>query len=411
MTEFEDAIATALADRADGDVRMDTLLTGARERGVRYRQRRRVVRVWAASVTAVLLAAGVATGLRWGSGPGPDRTAPVADSPSPSPSPAATAFPATDPTAAKLTTPRQIGTKPFLFHLDLAEITGSTLGTITKMSRMSGLAGISEMPELADMSGVPELIDMHRTPSETLEAEFTEPGGATGHFQIELTALKMNLLHQSNGVDPRERMVDGRPVALSVADPTADHVDPVGLLRWQPASGMWAQIALDAAAPGDTATKVEERLIAIMRNVRFDAVDRCTTGFWLPQMPRNVTMVGCTQTIVPDAPVSTPVNSSVTLQAGIHRLSIGVAVSSDAPIASSGEMTFHGHSGTAEEHALAGTTRYLDIQARYGTEHVARLTGSIAYDVIDKDSLIAIVGNLELASWADPASWPSSPLR
>ncbi|MFD0584024.1 hypothetical protein [Dactylosporangium darangshiense] len=58
MSDLEPVFMTALRDRADGDVRVEPLLDGARRRGVRHRRNRRLAAIGGSvgAVAAVLAA-------------------------------------------------------------------------------------------------------------------------------------------------------------------------------------------------------------------------------------------------------------------------------------------------------------------------------------------------------------------
>jgi hypothetical protein len=226
---MDEMIATALRERAEGDVHVERLL-GAVRAGVRRQRRRRFLAgCGAAAVVATLVGAAGAVALP---GRGPDaRTGEPARAEFPRP-PAAGFV----PTAAE--SPEVLNSDPGLFHLDLT--------------------GLSDWRWVAWAA----------TDSfEELNVEASESGG-----QVRVVAARdpVWLGEWGTGAAPAR-----------VGEVPAETIDRQGehLVRWQPRAGIWAQVS---AGSTDIAIIVAERL-------RLDRVYRCAVPFRLtgPGLPRT----------------------------------------------------------------------------------------------------------------------------
>jgi hypothetical protein len=217
---MDDLIATALRERAEGDIHVERLL-GAVRAGVR-RQRRRRFAVGCGAVAVAGLVAAVGVAVAPGRGPGTVAAPPpVAAFPRP---PAAAA-----PTAADA--PDVLASDPTLFHLDVADMSGWSAVS------WAATTTFEEMTVQASEAAGTASVTASRDP------EWVGPWG--------------------DGAVPAT--VGGVPA--QIREHLGRHV-----VRWQPIPGIWAQVS--ANGPADIA-------IGVAGKVRFDRVYRCAVPFRL----------------------------------------------------------------------------------------------------------------------------------
>jgi hypothetical protein len=218
---MDDLIATALRERAEGDIHVERLLGAVRAGVRRQRWRRFAVGCGAvAAVTGLLAAAGVAVA----PGRGPDTGAAP---------PPVTAFPrppeaGSVPTAAEV--PAAFASDPTLFHLDLA-----------------------------DMSGWRHVAWASTTKFEELMLEAGDPGR---NAAVAATRDPEWLPPWADGAAPAT--VGGLPA--QAREERGTHV-----VRWQPLPGIWAQVQADGL----------DFAISVAEMVRLDRVYRCAVPFRL----------------------------------------------------------------------------------------------------------------------------------
>jgi hypothetical protein len=229
---MDEMIATALRERAEGDVHVERLL-GAVRAGVK-RQRRRRFALGCGAAAAVVTLAGVAGVVALpGRQPGARTGAPVeAGLPRP---PSAGAV----PTAVE--SPEVLASDPGLFHLDLIDLSG------WRWVAWSATRSFEE-----------------------LSAEASESGGSV-HI---LAARDQVWLGEWDSAAAVKTTVGGLPA--ETAERFGGHV-----VRWQPRPGAWVQV--QASGPPDIAVLVAEK-------VRLDRVYRCAVPFRLagPAVPPTV---------------------------------------------------------------------------------------------------------------------------
>jgi len=223
---MDDMIATALRERAEGDIHVERLLDAVRT-GVRRQRRRRFAVGFgaAAAVVALVAAAGVATA--------PDRrpdgrtAQPAQSGRVPLPRPPAVAG---APTAADR--PEVLGSGSGLFHLD---IRGTPIGW--RNASWASTRGFEE-----------------------LGFEAAETGG-----DVRVLAARDPIWLGELGPGAASAAVDGLP---------AETVEQGGahVVRWQPRAGIWAQV---------WATGEPDSAIAVAGKLRFDRVYRCAVPFRL----------------------------------------------------------------------------------------------------------------------------------
>jgi hypothetical protein len=229
---MDEMIATALRERAEGDVHVERLL-GAVRAGVRRQRRFRLVVGCGAAAAVVATLVGVAGVVAPADRQRDARTG----------EPALTTFPrppAVDsaPTAAE--SPEVLGSDPGLFHLDLIDLSGW---------RSVAWAATRSFEELTG-----------------------EASDSDGHVRIVAARDPIWLDPWDPGATPAR--VGAQPA--ETREQNGYHV-----VRWQPRPGIWAQVM---------ASRSPEFAIAVAEQVRLDRVYRCAVPFRLigPAVPPTV---------------------------------------------------------------------------------------------------------------------------
>jgi len=344
---MDEMIATALRERAEGEIHVERLL-GAVRAGVR-RQRRRRFTVGCAAVAAVAALAGVAgvVVLPGGRPGGQPEIRPG--------EPAAAAFPRPPsagpvPTAAE--SPDVLGSDPQLFHLDLIGLSGW---------RFAAWAATRSFEEL------------------TVEASETR-----GHVQIVAARDPAWLPEWGTGAAPAT--VGALPA--ETIEQSGSHV-----VRWQPLPGIWAQVRASGSA---------DIAITVAGRVRFDRAYRCAvpfrvTGSGLPRMVKCAT-----DFVIEDDGVTATAAGSVWLrstEATEYQVSVGrsrpdTAVNDtiDGKAVQVVQPPADGSSPPEIRYPYDGRTAYF---WQFGTGPPAVLRGLAA-------AFVPVPGR-------DPAAWPSTP--
>ncbi|MFC4999598.1 hypothetical protein ACFPIJ_17375 [Dactylosporangium cerinum] len=272
MNDIDPVFTTALQERADGDVRVEALLDGARRRGVRHRRNRRLatgagagLAVAAVLAATTLLPRGATAPAPGGSAPPTSRTAtassPAASSVVEKPRPPAASL-------APLTAGGRIG-EGHQIHLDTVDPTPFTLAwgsgngveTIQASRGKTSKFGYSTYSVLVAQTA--ERLDQETAHLFAGEPQ-TEPlrinGGATG------------ILRWSQ---------------------------EMATLRWQPLPDVWAMAwvrfhdSVPDPLPVITADDARGAMLEVSSAVRYDRVLRCTAQFRLTWAPPGTKTSAC----------------------------------------------------------------------------------------------------------------------
>jgi hypothetical protein len=161
------------------------------------------------------------------------------------------------------------------------------------------------------------------------------------------------------------------------------------LLRWQPASGVWAQLA--GNWPAATAKHLAE-------SIRFDRTYLCPAPFQLPNPPAHATRTTCTVSVV---------NGVANGTASIALGSWDVVIDTAGAQLDSTNTTLGGHPARVQETPGDGGHTILQINVDHGAGHLVNLVAEGHYDA---NVAKAIAGSVQPVTDPDPAHWPTSPL-
>jgi hypothetical protein len=369
MNRVDESIVNSLRDRAEGSVRVEDLLEGARRRGVRRRGVRRAFT--GAGVGALALAvAGVVTVLPLDAGgpAGTDGVGAASAGVSAEPGP-----PGRPPVAAGSPALGQ-GGRPGggLFHLDVKAPAPERGG----FSWRSGTGW-----EHLHFSGGPDT------------------AGASNGFIASIgdSEASLDAAQQASGDElhgpeaPVPATVDGKPATFTSSGMNAEDAR-WGYVRWQPVPGVWAQLF---ASFSPTGTNLDTDLATLVRGtqeVRFDRVYRCAVNFTLSWVPAGATVTGC-QFSGGQRPMA---RSFLTV--GGRKFSIFVtSVSGEKPVNTNAE--------------------YAGIPLEYGESRVRRVAGDREISVdqetepLTREDALRLAASVEPIAGTDPADWPAGPLR
>jgi len=164
---------------------------------------------------------------------------------------------------------------------------------------------------------------------------------------------------------------------------------PFVTVRWQPVTGLWAQVSGDMS---------QATAVAIAAEVRLDQVHRCAVPFRLPNAPANARISSCNITFG-DAQVL----ATVSVEVSSWAVTVGVM---PGGVRDTNEV-LGGRPARVDEHSGDGGGRIMEITVDRG-DHAVNLTAEGAYNAAVVRSL---AGGAVLSSGNDPADWPVSPLK
>ena len=360
LTETLQAVAT------DEDVHVERLLAGARRAGVRYRRRHRMVVLGCTVLSCAMIAGGLAV-VRplWAGRPttvsvapanSPAPSATVPSSPAPSAMTAMPSLPLAPAASPALTAPDEVGRNPLLLHVWLATLPFPA--TNVQALNIGGQESLSiEGPGAADGSAPTFVVQAGR------RAADLDPLSGTRH----------------------DVTVNGRAAVAAV---NSRAVRPFVTVRWQPVTGLWAQVS--GAMNQATA-------VAIAAEVRLDQVRRCAVPFRLPDAPANARISSCNITFADGQVLAT-----VGVQVSGWTVGVGVM---PGGVRNANEV-LGGRPARVVEHSGDGSGRIMEIRVDRG-DHFVDLTAEGAYNAAVVRSL---AGGVVLSGGSDPADWPVSPL-
>ena len=361
MTGLEWGIASALRDHAEGEVDVSALLDGARVRG-RSRIRRRRLTVAGAGALTLGLLGGVALGVPHHRQQNP--LPPIAAAASASTAPSATVAPSVGPTAwpdlprpplapkalPARANPSVVGSDAGLFHLDLT--------------------GLTDPVTVAQWDSF-----------DRWERLFVQEGNRTIQAVIAPDVKNFDSL---SGALSTSR-VNGATATLAL---DSTHDGDLVQVRWQPESGLWAQVSVG----GD-----EKAALSVATGLRIDRVYRCAVPFRLDKVPADAQVQSCR--LVIDGAGS---SASVTVGTGSWSLTIGDERGSVDPDSKLGRWPAH-----VQEFTGDGKSRVLQVDLDLG-DHVVDATAEGGYD--RAAVLAAMASYREVAPYDQPASWTGGPL-
>ncbi len=353
MTRFEEGIVTALRERAEGEVDVRGLLDGATARGVRRQRMRRRMRAAGGGLVALAVAGGLLmASTRWEGARGPGLSAAgtpsIAGATNPSPTPTAFAdlprppvvgHTATDPAVLLAKT---IGRDHGAFHLDFV-----------------GVPGPVTQAQWSSFEGWERLV---------VEA---------GRYEITAEAGDPKDLDGPLATTTPVR-VGGVPGLLSQADGMAQ-------VRWQPVTGLWAQVTVNGNAA------LAQQLATALR---MDRAFRCGVPFRLPGLAKNAGIQGCGLTV-------NPVGSESTVTVGTSWWAVTVVLS---PTQFTPSTTVGGFGADVSEHAGDGGRQILEIELAVGAGETASFTAEGKYT--RQEVLAMAAGYQQVAPYDQPAVWP-----
>ncbi|GAA2350570.1 hypothetical protein [Dactylosporangium salmoneum] len=276
MSDLDPIIATALRARADGDVRIDSLLEGARRSGARHRRNRRLaVSASAAVVVAVLLAAVVLLPRQFSGPPANTHT----------PTPATTASPTTvapSPTPPERPRPPEVpGMRPLAGGGQLGEGRQLHLDTADP-----------DVIETSWGSGEGEEMSVTRNPRTPYLYEHYEVAGRPTEGARDAMA-DADRAHREGTEHTDDLAVTGRPATLEWGPDWA-------ALRWRPVDTAWLYAVVSFQEREPDATKAAERargaVLEVAGFLRLDKVRQCAVEFHLTWSLSDTHLASCATT-------------------------------------------------------------------------------------------------------------------
>lgn len=243
-TDLDQRLAATLKHRAGGDIDPTPIVAHARRRGRRLRLRRRALAAGAVTATCATVAALV-------------MVLPVGRPPDPViPPETALALPGAPGQPGAADRPELVGTDPGVLHFTTGSLVDGAVSALWRAGRG------------------------------TESVEFRGPTGqarfALARSAAALDGLPQTLSSQGRPTPPTDVRVGGRP-GVAWSDSSGEVT--LWFVRWQPGSGLWAQ--LDSyAATRDEATATAGR-------VRFDGARRCAVPFRLRVLPPGGRLLEC----------------------------------------------------------------------------------------------------------------------
>lgn len=377
MSEIDDSILAAIQERADGGVRVEELLAGARRRGGRRRRIRQTL-LGAGAVTAVLATVGtVALVTGGGAGQPSSVGAPTSASGQPTPSVGGQQRsptlgelrPPLSTTALPVSTGGRVGTDRRLLHLDVDDPAAS---------------------ELRWWSG-PLTESLVVTRAESWNNSFDEYRIFVGPSRRTLDVAAPKGRVALPGPESTEPVtVDGRPATLALS-PLLSQAARHARLSWEQAPGVWVEIsvAFDPGTGNDVA-HARSGLLQVAQWLRFDRVHRCVVNFRLTWVPDGAVVDSCAFDLrAPD---------------GVRSSAMGIRVS-DARFevftldaAQAEPVTANIEVGGRPMEGSRGRIRY-----GYGDGVVQLEPGRISLGPPDAQR---VIGGFEPVAGRDPATWP-----
>ena len=239
MNDLDVALTGALNAAAHSDeVHIERLLTGARVSGLRYRRRRRVLLTGGSALAVILPVLLVVVGLSFfGGGPGraiQSGSGPVVPSATQTPAPA-TAVPS--PVAADPTTGLPL--------LDEATSIKKLPSVVGRGAFHIGLAGVSFA-----------VATVQWTSGAGLERVVVTPDTVGRHEPV--TVLLTRASSDLTSLTGSKQNVTVGTHRATLIDASGDPQAPYTVVRWQPSTGLWAEVSgsLDAKAALTLATQV-----------------------------------------------------------------------------------------------------------------------------------------------------------
>jgi hypothetical protein len=350
MTNLEEGIATALRERAEGEVDVRGLIDAATARGVRRLRARRRIRAAGGGLVALAVAGGMLlASARWESPHGPGNSA--AGTPSvvgaTTPSAAPTAFPDLPrPPLVSQRTPtsvlnKLIGREHDAFHLDLSDVPGPV--TQAQWSSFQGW-----------------------------ERLIVESGS------YEITAEVGDVANLDGPLSAQSQVRFGTDVAL------LSQADGMAQLRWQPALGVWAVVSVNG-----TAATVQQ----VAGALRLDRAYRCGVPFRLPVAEKETLVQGCTLTV-------NPLGTEPTVTVGTPWWSVTVMLS---PSEITPTTTVGSYGADVTEHTGDGGKQVLEIDLAVGGGQTARFTAEGKY--IKQEIMALAAGYQQVAPYDQPQTW------
>ncbi|HTJ33052.1 MAG TPA: hypothetical protein VL738_07465 [Dactylosporangium sp.] len=273
MSDLEPVFMTALRDRADGDVRVEPLLDGARRRGVRHRRNRRLAAIGgSAGAVAAVLAATLLVPTGGGTPPPATSAAPSARASTarPSPTPSERPRPPAVPGLAPLTAGGTLGQGRQL-HLDTTDATPFTI----RWDSADGFEALEVGRYPTSRFGYDLFRVMAYTTGPALDAAIAErqpnwPGKAA----------------------VEQLSAGGRPATLKWTNDWAT-------LRWQPLDGVWAlaEVKFHRMQPDPMpvigAAEARDAMLEVAASIRYDRVLSCAAQYRLTWAPPGTRVRSC----------------------------------------------------------------------------------------------------------------------
>lgn len=383
MNAFEEDLARALRDHAEGDVPVEALLGRAQRLGQRRRRRHMAgmgVALTLAMVTAVAVGGPALGALRHsgGGGPGTAGTALAAGhagsvAASPAPSPSLSRPPVAAGARSATADPSVVGADPLLLHIDVAD---AAVPQGMSLVQWSSLGGLERLTLQTDITGA----------SKTVR-------GKTVQVAQALVSRDLAQLDRLLGAQQQVRVgnVTGIMAVQGVRSPRVTRIQQV---RWQPVPGFWAQIEYSG---NDDAAAV--RFAAALR---FDHVLRCVVPYRLALTPFGTAVDSCSMTFDSLSVPSATGQVTVRLPTGGY-VTVGVEPNT-APISGT---TISGHPAHVREYVGDGGASILQIDIDYG-ETVADLVAEGKYN--KATVLVVAEGFQPLPAGTPVSSWVADPL-
>jgi len=369
MNDIDESIVVALRDRADGGVRVEDLLAGARHRGQRRRLVRRTAAAAGAGAMALAVIGAVAVLPRNSGTPAPgvaaDRS--VVTVPAGRP-PVAEGAPALGQGG--------IAGKDGLFHLDH---TGSE-ETYATWESGSGweLMRAGTPPVAPDQFGL-DYVAAIGVSAADLNTALAETGDelTKNPTTTELTIGKKPATFVWSGMRP----ADGARW---------------GYIRWQPVAGTWALVFSSFAAdPGTNGDTDLAQLLEFVGQVRFDRVYRCAVNFRTTWVPSKTTATSC-EFVGGDQPWA---RVSLSSGAATYSVDVGMAEATAAKPVRPNTT----YAGQPMEYTDAGRVRRV-VGDRVVTLDPAN--GTLA-----KNDALRLAAGIQPVTAPEPAEWPADPMR
>jgi hypothetical protein len=376
MSEIDEVFVLAIRERADGAVHVESLLSGARRRGIRRRRVRRAASGLAVTVL-VLAGAGTAALTPWWESATPNVVRGPTETPRASGSsgvvPLSQVRPPLASGALAVDAGGGVGGDRHLLHLDVNDPAG-----LGMLGWRSGPGWESLSVSRSGSADAFNQYEVYVAESETALAEA---------YQGEVLPGKPTT---------EQVTIGGRPAMLRLSGDLGPGTGRYATIQWHPTDRVVAKIIVDFGnGPGSTAAGDRDGILRVAGWVRLHRVFRCVVEFRLTWTPPGTRVVTCGLDLRAEG-AAVSVDSTVECQSGNGRFLVATSGAHPA-------LHPNAEAGGRQVETGNGSVRY-----EYGGRLVT--VEPDGTDPIGDVDVLHVVAGFDPSKSSDPGSWPADPL-